>query len=395
MFKGGGRCARIALAIALLTVVASCSGGSSGSPPTSTTPVVETRVTVAGPLLSSDETAEVALGRDGGITVPLPNGKDFWIFGDTPTYRLQPDKTWKLTAFIQGSSAGIIDMEPGQPPAGPVDEVVVGTPHSPDNEAAQFLASPKVYVPDGSGKECSKENAGPTAGEARWATGAALMPDQTNILVTFVDVCVIEETSYHPQGYGIALYNWKTNEFTLPPYDVIRPNPDGRSIPNTQYFGSPIITGDTVTLFSAICCRQGNAVYTTTVPTDVAKLKDPDSYHPRPVLGLLASILFNVSPPSSTVPYLTMYRLVGLEGQFQILTAERPAGPWTIRAKGTLPRCDTAPTPCNNSIYLHPELSSSSQLLVSYYLYGYGPGIPTYPDPSNQVNHIVYAHIGL
>jgi hypothetical protein len=397
MFHGGGRCARFAGAFVLLLIVASCSSSPAETTidePTTTKPIVNQMAEQVGPLLSRNDTAEVSIGRDGGITVPLPNGRDLWVFGDTPRYEFR-EGAWKLTGFIQGSSAGIVDLVDGELPTEPVDEVVVGQPHSPTNQPTQFLAPPVVYMPDGSGRECTKENAGPSAGMARWATGAALMPDETNVLVTFTDVCVIDAATYHAEGYGFALYDWKANTFTVPPYDVIAPQKNGREISTVQYFGSPIIDGDQVTLFSSTCCKAGSSVYVTTLAADADALKQISNYDPQPVLGLQPSFLFNVSPPSSTHDYLSMYRLTGLEGQFQVLTADKPTGPWTIRAAGTLPGCATAPTPCNNSLYLHPELSSSDEFVISYYLYGYGPGIPDHPDPSDQINQVLFARVPL
>ena len=52
--------------------------------------------TYIGPLQSSAENATTDWGRDAGYSVPLPNGKDFWIFGDTPLYQLS-NGAWYLT----------------------------------------------------------------------------------------------------------------------------------------------------------------------------------------------------------------------------------------------------------------------------------------------------------
>jgi hypothetical protein len=134
-------------------------------------------------------------------------------------------------------------------------------------------------------------------------------------------------------------------------------------------------------------------VYATTVPTNIAALSALSSYDPRPILGLPAAYTLSVSPPSTTTPYLTMYELTGQQGQYRLLTAKEPAGPWVERANGTLPNCESAPAPCNNSIYIHPELSSASELLVSYWLPGYGPAIATNPDPSDRIWHLVYASL--
>jgi hypothetical protein len=396
MFQSFGSRKVVALAIGCLTLAA-C--GSSGTPgvsgsgtPVTNKPITTAPATFVGPLLTSDETATVTLGRDGGFSVPLPNGKTFWVFGDTPTYTYQ-DGSWKLTAFIQGSSAGLVAYTPGQRPTSPIDEVAVGQPTTSATPATQFLAPPEVYLPDGSGKICNKENGGPTAGAVRWATGAALLSDKTNVFVPYIDACVISATVHQAEGWGFALYNWKTNKFTVPPTDVIVPEKSGKAISMAQYFGSPIVKGEKISMFSATCCEVGSSVYVTTVDADVETLKDYASYRPTPIAGVPATFTLSVSPPSPTQPQLTMYQLSSLQGGYRIFTASSPTGPWVERAQGTLPQCAGAPAPCNNSIYLHPELSSKSELLVSYWLPGYGPGIDTNPDPSDQIWHLVYANL--
>ena len=224
---------------------------------------------------------------------------------------------------------GIVDFTSGQRPTIPVDEVVVGQPHSPANGATQFLEPPLVYLTNGSGKVCNKINGGRTAGSVRWATGAALMADKTNILVTYLSACVISAKDFRAEGWGFAEYNWKTNTFTQPPTDVFPPAKNGAAIPTSMYFGSPIVDGDNITFFSATCCDAGSGVYTTTVPADLASLKNRASYQPHPILGVPPSFVLSVAPPSPTQPHLTMYELTGIKGDYRILTAKTPAGPWT------------------------------------------------------------------
>src|SRR5262249_327615 len=157
-----------------------------GTPPL----IVKAPATFIGPLVSAQETATQSIGRDGGITVPLPNGKVLWIFGDTPTYNFQ-NGAWKLNGFIQGSSAGIGNYVQGQPPTKPLNELAVGQPSTAQTVATQFLPPPAVYLPDGSGKVCNKANGGPQAGAVRWASGAALMADKTNVFVPYISACVL------------------------------------------------------------------------------------------------------------------------------------------------------------------------------------------------------------
>ena len=393
MFHGAGSRKRIALVIGLLAILAACSSSPVAAPGTNPTPDVKTGPgTFVGPVVSSVETATSSLGQDGGFTVPLPNGKTFWVFGDTPTYTFTNSK-WNLTNFIQGSSAGIVKYTPGVPTTTPINMVAVGQPTTKTTPATQFLVPPNVFLPDGSGKVCNKANGGPTAGAVRWASGAALLSDKATIIIPYIDACVISASDYRAEGWGFALYNWKTNKFTLPPFDVIPPKPSGEALSTAQYFGSPIVDGQKVTFFSWTCCDLGSSIYSTTVDTTIATLKNASAYHPTPILDLPATFTFAVVPPSKTQPHLTMYQLVDLKGGYRILTATTPEGPWLTQATGSLPKCDAAPAPCNNSIYPHPELSNASTLTVSYWLPGYGPGVPTNPDPSDQIWHLVYAKL--
>jgi len=396
MLHGAGSRKRLALAIGLLAIVASCSSSPSSTTGTNPAgPTVKTDpATFVGPVLASVETATFSLGQDGGITVPLPNGKTFWVFGDTPSYTYKDNK-WNLTGFIQGSSAGIGTYTPGQVPTAPINMVAPGLPSTKTTPATQFLPPPDVFLPDGSGKVCNKENGGPTAGAVRWASGAALMADKTNIFVPFIDACVISETDYRAEGWGFAMFNWKTNKFTTPPIDVIPPKSSGEALSSSQYFSSPIIDGQKVTMFSYTCCALGSSMYATTLDTDLKTLKDPTAYRPAPILGLPATFMFAVSPATKALPFLTMYQLVDLKGAYRLLTATSPLGPWTEKATGTLPKCDSAPEgdTCNNSMYPHPEFSTAGSVTTSYWLPGFGPGVPTNPDPSHQIWHLVYAKL--
>jgi hypothetical protein len=398
LLRGGRPRALFAVLFPFVLLVAACSASpakltvEAESAPTPT--VASAPATLQGPLLSEIESETLALGRDGGITVPLPDGTAFWVFGDTPIY-VYRDSKWELFNFVEGSSAGNVRYEPGEPFTGTVREVVPGKTPELNGGPGQFLATPRVYMLDGSGRVCNKANGGPRAEAVRWATGAALLPDQTNILVTYLDACVISEHDFRLQGWGFAEYNWKTNEFTVEPTDVFVPKEDGSALPRAQFFGSPVVAGNTVTMYSATCCGPESNIYTTTIKADLESLSDPDSYVPHPILGLRSSLVLHVVPPSSTLPHYVMYELTGVHGEYDIYFADEPRGPWELEATGVLPRCGTSTQPCTNSIYVHPELSNRSRLAVSYYLYGYGPGIADHPDPSGQVHHIVFAQLPL
>jgi hypothetical protein len=386
MLRGSRSRARIAL-IATLCALAPVVVASTA------TPAEAAGASLVGPLVSQAENASTSWGRDGGFSVPLPNNKVFFIFGDTPRYSYFNGK-WSLTAFIYGSSAGIVSFKPGRVPSAPFNEVNPGKAVRSTNQPRQFLPTPRLYMPNGSGKACNKANGGPSAGAARWPTGATLLPDKTNILVTYVGVCVISATNFRAESWGFAEFNWKTSRFTVAPTDVIPAKKSAASIPFEKRLGSPIVLNNKVWFFSITCCGYGTAVYATrTTGTSVTALRKISTYTQQPIHGLVTAPTIAVVPKSKTQPHLTMYQMAGEKGQYKLLKAQSPTGPWTKLGSGTLPKCNSAPGQCI-SIAPHPALSSSSRMMMSYYLPGFGPGIPKkHPYPHAPLGHVVFASV--
>jgi hypothetical protein len=351
--------------------------------------------TVLGSLVAMDDSSTSSWGRDGGITVPLPNGQDLWLFADTPHWQFKGGK-WQPVEFIRGSSAGLVNYTAGRRPTSRFLEVIPGRPLAKGNKAHQFMDNPFLDLPDGSGRSCDKRHGGPAAEAVRWPTGAALLPDQTNVFIPYVDVCVVSAANYVVQGWGFSFYNWKTNKLSIPPFDVFKPKRTGEAIPKTMWFGSPVVVGNSVTMFTSTCCGGSppGKVYTTTIPGNAAALENPASYVSTPVAGLATNLLVTVAAKSKTRPDFTMLQSSNLQGDYLILTAASPFGPWMPRASGTLPKCTTSPRPCT-SFEVHPELSSTSKLIISYYLPGSGPTIAGHPDSPKHPNfaHILWASI--
>ncbi len=374
----------IVSAVVLCPVPSGPAGASSSGPPT-----------FVGPVLTAEESPAISMGRDGGVSVPLPGGRDLWIFADGPRFQYRAKQhAWRYAGFTYGSSAAEQTYTTGRRFAAPLEEVVPGHPLSPTNHAAQLIPSPNLYLPDGSGRACTKANGGPATASVRWVTGAALLPDQTNVVIAFVDVCVTTPGSFTVEGWGFTEYDWSANRISVAPIDVFPAATSGAEIPQTQLFRSPVVVGNTVTFFSQGCCSPG-AIYTTTMAADTATLSNPASYVSQPIAGLPWTYAFSVVGPSSFSPDYLMYWTAGTNGQYRIYSSAQPSGPWSLVASDTLPRCATNPYPCNNaSMYMHPELSSGSQLLVSYFLPAYGPGIATkHPYPHLPLGHVIWSTV--
>jgi len=369
--------------VSCLTVVVSFS---------TSTPAGATGTTVLGPVLIQGESSRLTDFTDAGITVPLPNGSDLWMFADLERYvhrGTRHKSTWVHNGFVKGSNAAEGPYTQGQLPA-PLDNVKVGQNLTATNRPSQFIPAPTdVYMPNGRGRRCTKGHGAKYA--ARWTTGAALMPDSTNVLVTYIDVCVVSSTDFPVEGWGFMEYNWMENTISVRPTDVFPPIPGRATLPETEEFGSPIVANDEVTLFSSSGCPDG--VYTT-IAANTAALANPASYVPASIPGGFeatgcGSVAQSIG--SGSQRDLQLVWLTGTEGQFAVYSAPTVTGPWSEETSGTLPGCQTT-TGCY-SVYLHPELSTSSQLLISYVLPDYGPGVAGYPNAT--LDHLVLASVPL
>jgi hypothetical protein len=346
-----------------------------------------------GPVLSRAENASTTLTRDGGFSVGLPGGRNFWVFADTPRYEFKQNR-WKVTAVVPGSTAGIARFTPGKVLRSALTEIKPGAALKPSRQPARFMPTPPAYMPNGSGKRCVKTGNGPGAFSVRWPTGAALMPDKKNILVPYAIVCVFNIREFHLQGWGFSLFNYKKQKFTVPATDVIPARRSGAGMPSWQMYGSPLVVGNNVTFFSWACCAPGEGVYSTTVKATEKALKRRSSYTPTLLPGLPPARNVHVANKSKTHSKFTMLIPEGEHGEYSIYAAPSPNGPWTGVTSGALPRCAKKINLCNNSLALHPELSPAGRLVVSYHLGEFGPAIPgKHPYPHDPLRHVVMAAV--
>src|SRR5690349_647505 len=222
-----------------------------------------------GALVTHDENRARTIGRDVGISVGLPNKRSLWVFGDTARYEFKGGK-WKNTGFVAGSTIADGPYTLGALPK-PLNEVWLGHRPSTKYRATVFIPPPRnVYLPDGSGRECSRANG--ALEEGRWPTGATLMPQNSFVLVTYALVCVPANAKLRVEGWGYTIYNWRTNRIAAGPFDVFKPATNGAVFPPVKTFGSPVIQGGNVTLYSYTCCASGSATYSTTMPATSAAL---------------------------------------------------------------------------------------------------------------------------
>ena len=348
------------------------------------------------PVGSSYEGATLAVSRDGGFSIALPDGLDLWIFGDTGVYRGDPGRMVP-TGFVPGSSAAEGPYRAGQVPTALREVPSPGRPlgTGPSGPPAQFIpTATDEYLPDGSGRPCAD---GPGRYPARWASGAALVPGTSEVLVTYDDVCVTGPTHFTAEGWGFLEYDWRTNAVDVGPVDVFAPQPDGAPLTADLQFKDPVVDGGQVTLFSSVCtdlfvaCSAGT-VYETTVPDTPAALGDPASYTPQPAVigspGAWTPIDLSVAAyPDGTY---RMIETTEIDGSYTVLSATGPTGPWLVDGTGKVPGCEGLPSGFCYSLIGHPELSDLSHLMVSYYDPAAGPD-----GASGPVGHDVAALVGI
>jgi hypothetical protein len=342
-----------------------------------------------GPVNANQEsTSGTTLQRDAGISVALPNGRDLWIFGDTSSFSADSSQS---SSFIGGSTAAAGRYVPGRTPTALKDIVPAGTSTSP-TAPVQFIPTPTdTYMPGGSGRPCTPANGAEYT--ARWPTGAALLDQQNDLLVTYTDVCVTSPTAFTVEGWGFMTYLWRLHRIKTQPFDVFAPTPQGTALSPDHAYQSPVVANGQVTFFTSVCpvlyvVCTGGTVSTATLSDNLLTMAVASNYvsHPAVTDGSAPWTPVNVSVgayPSG----LRLIEQTSIGGTFIVFSAANPDGPWHAFYSGTLPGCSTTPTGFCYSFVGHPELGSNTSLLVSYFK-------PDSPGDAN-VGHVDLALVPL
>ena len=225
----------------------------------------------------------------------------------------------------------------------------------------------------------------------------ALMPNKIDVLISYMDVCVIN-TKKGPdgiaEGWGFTEFDYQNNKFAVAPTDIFVPKTKGSPLAPQDNFGSPTIISNNVTFFSSQCTQQSDSicanghVWETTFSATTRNLESSSSYTPTPVSVGSGS---KWQPDGATFNYYpgvgyVLVEQTDIEGDFDIYESGSVTGPWSELATGTMPNCLQEVKAGHGWCYAfegHPELSSSSEIEVSYFYPDYGP------DPS--VAHLVAA----
>jgi hypothetical protein len=362
------------------------------------------------PVLSGlERTGRVSLARDCGYSAPLPDnpGQSLWVFCDTPVYvrgtAANGNASWALTQFITGSTAAQGRAVAGSGPQRrfPGQLTEIGTPRlsadavpggaAPGGSAAPAAATPAPFLqrPAGlitpAGAPCGS---GGESYAASWVSGVTRVPASHDLLIAFDNYCVLRGSGgIQPEGFGLAEYDPATG--TLSDDVMVFSGISMVAGPAAELLGSPVISGGYLYLFGRVCtalarggCAAG-AVLEARVPANPLAWANPLSYqwqHGVPGSWTsdpagATSIIGGATPAAVSVAYLpaagrrfVLVEQTDIGGRFTVYGSAALAGPWTLIRSGRVP-CGPGAGFLNfcRAIIVHPELSTPSQLVLSYF----------------------------
>lgn len=340
------------------------------------------------PVLSNYERSTGdTIRRDCGYSSPLPGrpGRSIWLFCDTVVMSAHAQTIERLILGTGTAADG--PYQPGRAPAG-LSEI----PTPPTRPALPSSAAPQPFLPAPGGLRrpggmlpCT----GPGAYPAAWISGVTRAPPAAagTLLITYDEYCVTGDVTT-AEGFGLAEYDPASN--LLGPVTTVFSTGSGLPLLKQQVLGSPILARDGYLYLFGFChadpppagCGRGQVFLARTVAAP-AYWNNPFTYQywtgagwsPRPAA---AGSLIPAGQPlgiwvgdfAADGKGLVMIEQTSLEGGFQAWRARSPAGPWRRILTGRVP-CSDGTEPgaeglCR-ALIGHPELSTRSRLLISYY----------------------------
>jgi hypothetical protein len=349
--------------------------------------------------------------RDCGYSQPLPAdpSASLWLFCDTDVYAVSAQGKWRLSRIIDGSTAA-----EGPATAGtvPVDLSELATPGRgvtamPNQDGpAHFLPAPSG-LKTARGLDCDLAN---NAYPASWPTGVTTdAARDSDVLITFNNYCVaIGNGNLLPEGFGLAEYDPATNTFTAvaTAFASAGRGPLGPQ----ELLGSPIFSGSYLYLFASHCAQVylatcvpggGGAIYLARVSATPWAWRKPGNYRWfaggstwAAAASSAVSVIPGAAPLGISVSSFTAlgHGLVLIEqtnevGRFVVYQAASPAGRWRRIMSGSVPCALNGASFCR-AIIGHPDLSTGSELLVSYF----DPSAAPYYNPGESAEgHVMVA----
>ena len=344
---------------------------------------------VPSPVLSDYERSTGnTIHRDCGYSSPVP-GKpawSIWLFCDTAVTGARGQKIERLILGTDTAADG--PYRAGQAPARLSEIPTPPGPPAPAGTAAPqpFLPAPQGLQLPGSMLPCT----GPGAYPAAWISGVTRTPSAAparTLLITYNDYCITgTEQELTAEGFGLAEYDPASN--VLGPATLVFSN--GLGLPPAQVLGSPVAGGDGYLYLFGFCpaalppaeCGNGRVFLARTVAAP-AYWQNPFAYQywtgdgwssqpaaAGPLIPAGQPLGISVGNYAAVGRGLVMIEQTSLEGGFQAWQASSPTGPWRRLLTGRVPCTSSAevgPEGLCRALIGHPELSTRSRLLISYY----------------------------
>ncbi|MGI8331644.1 hypothetical protein ACRYCC_16895 [Actinomadura scrupuli] len=344
------------------------------------------RADVAPPakVLSRFETSAAGnnVSRDCGFSKKLPGSstQSLWLFCDS---------SWSGTSsgFWLGATAAVGAYTPGQVPTTlteiPTPPAAIAAPSN--RPPAGFLPVPSgLVLPDGTTCQVPGSSYG-----ASWISGVAQEPstaDTTKLLITYADVCV-HANGLPAERFGLVEYKPSTN--ALSGQTQVFTTLSG--LPFQKVLGSPIFSGGYLYLFGYVCdssafgvCAGGRVTLARVTATQTAWRVGSNYRYwngtgwsanyadAQSVLSGAKPIAVHVEDFSALGKGFVLIEQPDITGAFRVWRSTSLTSGWTITRTGNAPCGGQAGLNLCRAYFGHPELSTSSNLLMSYY------------DPSND-----------
>ncbi len=326
-------------------------------------------------VLSTADTKSNPISRDAGVSAPYALGKDIWVFGDT--------------SQVNG---------PAFLPLGTAAEGSYATSNAPDSlQEVPPGSSPSPFFAEPTGLEIPNQSPPQPCGlPSAWVTGAANVPGTSSVLLQYMQVC--NGANFTAERLSLVTYNPSTSTFgTI--YTPFAGSPLYSGLPPVETLGSPVYGNDGYLYFFTNSRDLTNpasffdsGLYLARVPSSPASdMGTPSDYQwwsqpPGQGVGWNsvtdagysvsvtpgngANFALSVADYSSfTSKHFAVLEQTGLgtSTTFQVYEATSPTGPWTLGPAAQIPdACVGTLFPCRGIIG-HPELSTSNNLVFSWY----------------------------
>ncbi len=212
---------------------------------------------------------------------------------------------------------------------------------------------------------------------------------QRILLIAFNNYCVLSGTGgLLPEGFGLAEYDPATG--TLSNEAVVFSGVNLAVAAAAKLLGSPVFSGRYLYLFGPTCtalahggCATGR-LFEARVPATPLAWTDPLSYQWQsrgvpgswtPDAAAATSIIAGARPSAVSVAdvpaagrHFVMVEQTDISGAFTVYESPAPGGTWHRMTSGRVPcRPGTGFLNFCRAIIVHPELSTSTQLVLSYF----------------------------